>query len=156
MTDRPQRKTSRHQAREKAFQALYGLCFHEVTGDAALQAAVRELPRTEHAPRLTGKSEEFAWELVKGVRACLPELDAVITRHSDNWRVERIAKVDLTILRLGLYEIHHRPDVPVKVAINEAVELAKAYGDENSPGFVNGILDAAAKAVEQGRAATGQ
>jgi N utilization substance protein B len=78
------------------------------------------------------------------------ELDEVIARFSKNWKLTRIAKVELTILRLAMHEILHRQDIPLRVAINEAVELAKTYGDDNSPTFVNGILDAVARAVDNG------
>lgn len=93
---------------------------------------------------------DYAWELVKGVWARREDLDAVVGRFSRHWKLGRIARVELTILRLALYEMLLRDDIPPKVAINEGVELAKAFGDENSKSFVNGILDAAAKAVAHG------
>ncbi len=92
----------------------------------------------------------FSWDLASGVWSKQEELDQIIAKLSQHWRIERIGRIELTILRLALFEILHRPDVPVKVAINEAIELAKQFGDENSRGFVNGILDAAAKALENG------
>lgn len=102
------------------------------------------------AKKALRKPEGFAWDLAYGVWSKQEELDRIIASLSQHWRIERIAKIELTILRLALFEILHRPDIPVKVAINEAIELAKQFGDENSRGFVNGILDAAAKAVEHG------
>lgn len=152
MTD--SKKASRRADREQAFQILYGLNYMEATGEPQLRFAFAQWPN----PAIpVDKREEiaiieacrgFAWELVHGVWKNLAELDEVIARHSRHWRVERIARIELTILRLGLYEMLHRPDIPPKVAINEAVELAKQYGDGNSRGFVNGILDAAAREAD--------
>lgn len=144
------KKSSRRIAREKAFQILYGLDFTGAEGLDALRRAFAEYPRPERQGKLDERAEDFAWELVQGAWKAKAELDGVIGRFSQHWKVTRIAKVDLTILRLGMYELLHRPDIPLKVAINEAVELAKEFGDENSRNFVNGILDAAARAVDSG------
>ncbi len=86
--------------------------------------------------------EAFALELIGGVLEALPQLDGMIAAHCKNWRLQRIAKVELTVLRLSLFELLYREDVPDKVAINEGIELAKKFGDQRSGGFVNGILDA--------------
>ncbi len=146
---------SRRTARERAFQVLYGLHFSEVKDEKALSRAFRQSPDPDIAvddmdSKFLRGAEGFAWELTLGVWSRREELDAVIMRFSQNWRIQRIAKTELSILRLALFEMLHRPDIPVKVAINEAVELAKQFGDENSRSFVNGILDAAAKAIEHG------
>ncbi|MDY7001028.1 MAG: transcription antitermination factor NusB [Thermodesulfobacteriota bacterium] len=98
----------------------------------------------------SSRGREFAWELVSGVWERVESLDKVIVRFSRHWKLKRIAKVELAILRLALFEMLFSKDTPPKVAINEAVELAKRFGDENSKNFVNGILDAAAKALEHG------
>jgi N utilization substance protein B len=91
--------------------------------------------------RLTGEDlVEFARSLVSGVRRNRPELDALLSRTADNWRLERMAATDRNILRLGAYEILYS-DTPDRVAINEAVELAKRFGTAQSAQFVNGILD---------------
>jgi len=90
-------------------------------------------------------------ELCKGVWGRHEELDRIIQDNSQHWKLGRIGKVELTILRLALFEIMNVEDIPLRVALNEAVELSKEFGDENSPGFVNGILDAVAKAVDQGK-----
>jgi N utilization substance protein B len=146
------KKTSRRQERELAFQALYSLEFAPKVDAAGLARSFAETPLPgDVAASVESPAEGFAWELVKGVWERQEELDEVIVKFSQNWRIPRIARTDLTVLRLGLYEMLHRPDVPVKVAINEAVELAKQFGDDSSPGFVNGILDAAAKALEHGQ-----
>jgi len=141
---------SRREERVRAFQMLYGLNYVEVASQRSLARAFAESPNPRDLGALGQEPEGFAWDLVLGVWSTLPELNEIISRFSQHWKMERIAKIELTILRLALYEIIHRPDVPLKVAINEAVELAKQFGDDNSRSFVNGILDAAAKAIEHG------
>jgi len=84
----------------------------------------------------------FTRELVDGVLAERDELDALIERHSVGWALERIAPLERNILRVALYELLHRPDVPAEVAIDEAVETAKEFASADAPGFVNGILGA--------------
>lgn len=133
--------------REVAFQILYGLSFSPETSEHDLRKVYAESPDLE-ARGLSATPEGFTWELVRGVWMNLAKIDEAITRFSRNWRIERLGRIELTILRIGLYEVLFAPssmDVPVRVAINEAVELAKNFGDENAPGFVNGILDAAGR-----------
>jgi N utilization substance protein B len=93
--------------------------------------------------RLLGerKMAEFTGGLVAGVKKHRPEIDKLLSRVAENWRLDRMAAIDRNILRLGAYEILHRPEVPPKVAINEALELAKRYSTAQSSRFVNGILD---------------
>ena len=78
------------------------------------------------------------------------ELDAIIEKFARNWRLDRVGRVELNLLRLGVYEMLYRADVPCKVSMNEALELDKQYGDARSHTFVNGILDAVSKALEKG------
>lgn len=85
--------------------------------------------------------EEFSHRIALGVEEHLEQIDQVITRHAANWQLKRMAIIDRNILRLGVYELLFAPDIPPKVTINEAVELAKKYGDIESSKFVNGILD---------------
>lgn len=143
-------KSMRRLSRRKAFQILYGLIFVPATSRETLTVAFENAPKPPKDGELADASDEFAWELVLGVWQEAAKLDEIITRFSQHWKITRIAKIELTILRLALFEMLHRPDIPLKVAINEAVELAKTFGDENSGNFVNGILDAAAKAIEHG------
>ncbi len=89
----------------------------------------------------TASDEDYYRETVQGVWAHLEEIDGLIASAAANWRIERMALVDRNILRLGTYEICHSPDVPFVVAINEAVDLAKRFGSDESGGFINGILD---------------
>lgn len=150
---------SRHGARETAFQVLYGLSYSGAPTERDLEKAFakapvapkgKEVELVSDVPYPEQQTQGFAWELTHGVWDKRTELDEIINKFSQHWRVTRIAKIELTILRLAVYEMLYRDDVPTKVAINEAVELSKQYGDENSKGFVNGILDAAAKALEHG------
>jgi N utilization substance protein B len=111
--------------------AVFALYQHEVTGrplDDALDGA-----------------KPFSRELVEGVQANRDELDAEIARLARGWKLDRIAALEKSILRVSLYELRHRDDVPVEVAIDEAVSLAKRYCGVEAPGFVNGILGAAVK-----------
>ncbi len=143
-------QTPRRKARRRAFQILYGFGFEEPVNERALKKAVDEAPDDPDDAGLSDSSKEYLLGLVSGVWNGREELDRFIQEHSQNWKVSRIAKVELTILRLALFEILRVEDIPLRVALNEAVELAKQFGDENSPAFVNGILDAVAKAVDKG------
>ena len=149
------KNTSRRGERALAFQVLYGLSFAPATSLGALRTAFRQYP--ENAEKDPAEAEApatapqgFAWELVEGVWSNSDTLDTVIGRFSRNWRVDRMGRIELTLLRLGMYEMLYRDDIPPKVAINEALELAKQFGEGNARSFVNGILDAASKALENG------
>ena len=89
--------------------------------------------------------KEYIERVVKGIKANLEEIDGIILSKLKNWSMERIAKIDLAILRLAIYEIKYIEDIPVKVSANEAVELAKTYGNNDSKSFVNGVI---AKVIE--------
>jgi N utilization substance protein B len=88
-------------------------------------------------------AKPFSRELAEAVEAGQPELDELITRHSKGWALSRIAPLERSIMRTALYEALHSDDVPVEVAIDEAVELSKEYCGADAPGFVNGVLGAA-------------
>ena len=85
--------------------------------------------------------QEFSKRLVLGVQNNLADIDSIISKYATNWQIKRMAVIDKNILRLGVYELKYASDIPPKVTINEAVELAKTYGDYESSKFVNGILD---------------
>ncbi|MCA1808004.1 MAG: transcription antitermination factor NusB [Lentisphaerae bacterium] len=125
---------TRHTAREWAIQVLFQLDFNPEPPEQALAGFWRERKADE-------RSRRFMEELVLGVREHIGRLDEVIRRHAANWDLNRISAVDRNVLRLGLYEINYRPDVPPVVAINEAVDIAKRFGGDDSGKFVNGILD---------------
>ncbi|MCY1031508.1 transcription antitermination factor NusB [Corallococcus sp. BB11-1] len=135
---------ARRTARERALQALFQL-------DMAQGAAREALDSAWAASAEDGKPEpdavKFAKELVDGVQAHREEIDALIERHSHNWRLDRMSRIDRNVLRLGIFELKHRPDIPRKVTINEAVELGKNFGTEESSAFVNGLLDRVAVAL---------
>ena len=135
---------SRRHGREVALQVLYQLDVQEqLTGDQALGLFWKYFARDEEEgdARDDGEAGAFAETLVKGVRENLGEIDQLISRASRNWRLERMARVDRNLLRLAVWELKYSKDVPAKVAINEAIEIAKRYGTAESPAFVNGILD---------------
>jgi transcription antitermination factor NusB len=90
---------------------------------------------------MEGAPPAYFKDLVEGVASHLEELDVFIVRYSEHWRLERMTIVDRNLLRLAIYELMYQPQIPPKVVINEAVEMAKRYGSEGSGGFVNGILD---------------
>lgn len=139
----------RHQ-RRFAFQVIYSLNFTKSMSKDLLATSFDNFWSEEEfdvEPR-----DSFAWALAEGVFDNYDNLDAIITKHSQHWKLNRIAKVELTILRLSLYEMLFCPDIPFKVAMNEAIELAKDFGDDNSKTFVNGVLDAAAKDAERNEA----
>lgn len=90
---------------------------------------------------LESVSDLYALEVVRGIEAHRSEIDHIIEERAQGWRLERLHSVDRNLLRLAIYELLYREDVPPEVVIDEAVELAKKYGTEKSPAFINGILD---------------
>jgi N utilization substance protein B len=116
---------------EQRREAVFASYQHQVTGRPLEELLERAKP--------------FTRELAEGVDANRDELDELIARHSRGWSLERIAPLERNIMRVALYEAIHRDDVPVEVAIDEAVELSKEYCGADAPGFVNGILGAAVR-----------
>ena len=147
------KSATRRGERELAFQVLYGLSFTPANNIEELRRFFRispdNLARWEDQEPPSQPSG-FAWELVEGVWSKSDELDASISSFSRNWRVDRMGRVELTLLRLAVFEIMYRNDVPPKVAINEALELSRQFGEGNAKSFINGILDAVSKALETG------
>lgn len=128
-------QAKRTRARERALQALYQIDVASTDLDEALARFWRSFEPVEREVR------EMAEALVRGEAEHRRQIDETIEAVSLNWRLDRMAKVDRNVLRLAVYELFHRPDVPVKVVIDEAVELAKKFGSESSGAFVNGVLD---------------
>lgn len=124
---------SRPLAREMAFKVLF-------QADVGRNPWQEVLPRTLEDLPLPDKSRDFLEILVRGTVKCLKEIDEEIVRYSKGWTLERMANTDRNILRMAIYEIKYIDDIPPGVTINEAVELAKRYGDVDSGKFVNGIL----------------
>ena len=138
---------ARRIGRERALQALYQMeqdAKVEAQGalDAAWTAHDDEGPRDPAA-------DVFAKELIAGVKLHQPELDAIIEEHSHNWRLDRMQRIDRNVLRIGVFELKYLTDIPRKVTINEAVELAKNFGNEASSAFINGLLDRIAVTVSK-------
>lgn len=124
----------RREARELALQILYA--------QDTLQGSIRDTLRGFREGVETGqRTREFAEVLVLGVMEHREAIDQAIVARSKHWALSRMPRVDLNIMRLAAYELMFRRDIPKKVSINEAIEIAKKYGDKESPAFVNGILD---------------
>lgn len=142
--------SNRHLGRIVALQTLYEFEFRTQSEDSSVvvdEILDRNLERYDSAIDDKG----FVRELVEGVIAQQSALDTTIQPIAPDWPIEQIARVDRSILRIGLYELLHRADkVPPKVAINEAVELAKAFGSDNSSKFVNGVLGTAYRTLVEG------
>jgi N utilization substance protein B len=134
-------RSQRRKGRELALQALYQI---EITGDASTRALEQFLGHFEG----NAAAKEFARELVCGVIGKREELDSRIEQSTDNWKLARLAKVDLVLLRLAAYELLFCPDIPASVSLDEAVEIAKRFGTGDSPAFVNGVLDQIARGVK--------
>ncbi|EAF5413471.1 transcription antitermination factor NusB [Listeria monocytogenes] len=118
----------RREAREKALQALFQIELNEMSLDQAIKNIMED------------EQDDYMEKLVEGVMANKAEIDAIIEPNLDNWRIDRLSKVDLSLLRLSVYEIKYFDDVPNRVSLNESIEIAKIYSDEKSSKFINGVL----------------
>ena len=125
---------SRREARERALALLY-------------EAEVKDRPIADVLAELPVAPEPFAVELVTGVDEHRAELDALLTRFARDWPLARMPALDRAVLRMGCFELCHRPDVPTGAVLSEAVELASAYSTDDSGRFVNGVLSAIATEV---------
>ncbi len=134
-------KTDRRtELREATFLILFRMDFYP---KEEMEEQVKDFFEGEDG--FTEAERQYIGDKVISITEKLDEIDQVLDEYSIGWKVKRMSKVDLTILRLAYYEIKYDDKVPVSTAINEAVELAKNYGEENSASFVNGILAKAAK-----------
>ncbi len=144
----PPRRDLRHRAREAALQMLY----QWEVGREGVDEVVRtywSIDRPDEAP-LSGSLQSFANTLLAGTVAHRDEIDPLIAAHSEHWRFSRLAVIDRLILRLAAFELLHSPDIPSKVVINEALELARTFSSDEAVGFVNGILDGIKREIEKG------
>ena len=148
----------RRQARERALQLLFQYDMVEHGGADARGPGVTPGPsdtasinRIESPVSMdvSDDTKPFVDQLVTGVIDHLPELDGLLQRFTEHWTVERMAVVDRNILRCAVYELLYMDQIPAKVTINEAIEIAKRYGSDESGAFVNGILDRIIKAEER-------
>ncbi len=125
----------RRKAREVALQVLYQMDILKIDAKEAIELFWDNFDAPENI-------KDFSVHLVEGTWNRIEEIDDVIRSCSENWSLERMAKVDKSILRMSVYELLHCDDIPPKVTLNEAIDLGKEYGSENSGSFINGILDA--------------
>jgi N utilization substance protein B len=124
----------RRRSREFALQVLYQL-------DITKQDAVKTLSQFRNHFSQREKSDGFEERIVLGVLEHGQEIDRLIGRYSENWRLDRMSMIDRNILRMAIFELIYCEDIPPKVTLNEAIELGKRYGSEDSGSFINGILD---------------
>ncbi|SEQ16110.1 NusB antitermination factor [Lachnospiraceae bacterium NE2001] len=122
---------TRHELRERIFQTIFQFPFYE--GDVPEFEIVEE-------EKISEKDREYIDTKVAAIKEHLEEIDKEIDTRSNKWKIRRLGKSELAILRLAIYELRYDEDIPEKVAINEAVELAKSYCDDKSAGFINGVL----------------
>lgn len=128
-------------ARERAVQFLFGLEFTQYEWAAALDGFWEE-----NNARPTVR--QYADRLIQGVCDARDDLDTEIIASVENWSPDRVGRIELSIIRVALYEMRHMPDVPNSVAINEAIEVTKRFGSEEAPRFVNGVLDRLRRKIE--------
>ena len=134
---------SRRNARELALQALFSMDMNRDFSDDMLERFCGHFqPAVSIGP--------FFMQLVTGVLKLMPRIDPLIEQHSKHWKLERMSCVDRNIIRMAVYEILSCDDIPPKVSINEAIDIAKKYGTEDSGAFINGIIDSIRIAFENG------
>jgi N utilization substance protein B len=136
---------TRHLARTIVLQSLYEWDFYKRESDLT---AIVERNLNEFGPGID--EPDFVWRIVKGIIERLEDIDATIIRTAPEWPLDQVAIIDRNVLRIGLYELLYadREEIPAKVAINEAIEIAKSYGGVNSPKFVNGVLGTVFREIE--------
>lgn len=130
----------RRKGRELAVQALYQL---EIRNESAPDILAAFWEQCEAGPR----ARRFALDLVEGVRRARQEIDAAIEGACENWKLDRLSTVDLSVLRVATYELMYTPEVPTSVVLDEAIEVARRFGTTDSAAFVNGVLDRIAEQV---------
>lgn len=147
-------KGTRRTGRELALKIVYSLPDQESEIDEILQDFWQNFrfredilgePLDEFSGPVPAEVKRFTEDLVRGVVDHLEEIDGTVNDMSTNWALERMARVDLALLRMAAFELMHRPDVPASVVINEAIEIGKRYGTKDTPSFINGILDRIAR-----------
>jgi len=129
---------TRRKSRELALQALY-------QGELAGGDASLDFEEFCSHFQVNRKAMPYARKLLAGVQEKKEEINGLISRYAENWRLERMSVIDRNILRLAVFEMHYQDDVPTRVAINEAIEIAKRFATDDSGSFINGILDTMAR-----------
>lgn len=125
----------RHEARQFALQALYQMD----VGKNSAEPAIRHVLEAVQPP-LADSDFGYVTQLVNGTQQSMPEVDELLASRVEGWQLDRLARVDLNVLRLAVYELLHERDVDMPTIVNEAVELAKDFGSDESGKFVNGVL----------------
>jgi N utilization substance protein B len=125
----------RRQAREVALQVLYQVDVSKIDPQEAIELYCENFDIQDNV-------KEFSSELILGTRQHIEKIDSFISNCSEHWTLERMARVDKNILRMAVYELLYCADIPPKATLNEAIDIGKSYGTENSGSFINGILDA--------------
>lgn len=128
---------SRKTARDNAFKIIFEAPFHE----SELEAVIKTFLEVQADENLTAKDKEYIFSTVAGAFENLEKIDDKINSFLKGWTIDRLPKTTAAILRLAVYEMDYSSDVPYQVAINEAIELAKIYCDDNAPKVINGVLD---------------
>jgi N utilization substance protein B len=137
----------RRSSRELAMQALFYMDINGEYSEPMIARFCQVFPPSK-------KSDPFFHQILSGVIEKRLEIDTVIERFSSNWKMNRMACVDRNIMRIAVYEIMYCQDIPPKVSINEAIDIGKKYGTEDSGAFINGILDSIRIAIEKGDSLT--
>jgi transcription antitermination protein NusB len=119
----------RRVAREKSLQALYQIEIGKAEPEEAMESVLNGAP-----------TDEYFEKIVTGIAEKREQIDGMISDNLENWKLERLANIDRNLLRIAVYEMVHSEDVPVSVAMNEAIEIAKKFGDDQSSSFVNAVL----------------
>ena len=137
---------SRHLSRSIAMQSLYEWDFSGKKPEALEKIVEKNIK--EYGPGL--ENTDFVWQLIRGVKDNIAQIDKIIEKAAPEWPIDQITIVDRNVLRLGLYELlySNKEEVPPKVAINEAIELAKTFGGESSGKFINGVLGTVYKEID--------
>jgi N utilization substance protein B len=149
---------NRRLLRQSAFKIIFSFSFNKHDIDQILEDISEEndvyFEQEEDSdgkqiPQISRKHKEFLNKIVRGTLENIESIDKVIKSSLKSWSMERIAKVDLTILRMAIYELLYAKDVPASVAINEAVELGKVFGNDDSGSFINGVLGRVVREMEE-------
>jgi N utilization substance protein B len=135
---------TRRQSREFAMQALFDMDMSRDDSEARFDLFCRNFEPPQNIM-------PFLIKLCKGVIAHKAEIDSLIDRFSSNWKIDRISCVDRNVMRIAIYEMIHCSDIPAKVSINEAIDIGKRYGTDESGAFINGILDSIRKLIENSK-----
>lgn len=138
---------ARRRAREAALQMLYQC---EIGRTGADETIATYWPARDSDEALPERQREFANGVARGTLERQTEIDQLLSRHAQNWRIERMTVIDRIVLRMGIYEMLAEMDTPSKVIINEAIELARSFSGDEAVGFVNGVLDAVRKELRRG------